>query len=335
MTTKRNFITALLLMLFATQGFSDDSKVIKAALKDVTVFFSGAELTHTASAQLAKGENEITVEDLSPILNRNSLQIKINNGVIVSSFEYSIDYLKDEKQQNTITEKINDSIDFYNDNLAKITTEIKINNDMLTLLKQGVTHNITVAEKSLTIEELNKNIDVFQKKSLECSNTIKKLEKEKTVTEEKIKRLKNQLAQEEVKHGKNSGVLKLKLASPLAVNAQLTIKYFTTSAKWTPFYDINITSPEAPINMTTKSKVQQTTGIDWNKVNITLSTGNPNNGKTAPVFNAWLLREQTSVNYNYLQKSSKEDVAQNSISYEEKEAIDVERSMEDYILQKE
>ncbi|MDR2293328.1 MAG: DUF4140 domain-containing protein [Prevotellaceae bacterium] len=105
MTAKRNFITVLLLILFVAQGFSDDSKTIKAALKDVTVFFNGAELTHTASMQLVKGENEITVEGISPVINRNSLQIKINAGVIVSSFEYSIDYLE-EKKQNTITEKI-------------------------------------------------------------------------------------------------------------------------------------------------------------------------------------------------------------------------------------
>jgi TonB-dependent SusC/RagA subfamily outer membrane receptor len=223
--------------------------------------------------------------------------------------------LQDEKQ-NAITKKIKDSIDFYNDNLTKIATNIKINNDMLALLKQGVTHNVTVAEKSLTIEELNNNIDVFQKKSLEYSNAIAKLEKEKTVVGEKINRLKNQLKQEEVKHGKNSGVLKLKLASPLALNAQFTIKYFSSSAKWTPFYDINIVSSETPINLTTKSKVQQTTGIDWEKVNIILSTGIPNNGKTAPVFNAWFLREQTYANnYQQLSKTS-ENIAQNQISYE-------------------
>ncbi|MDR2065447.1 MAG: DUF4139 domain-containing protein [Prevotellaceae bacterium] len=312
MTIKRNFITPLLLILFATQGFSDDSKKIKAALQDVTVFFNGAELTHTASTQLVKGENEITVEGISPVLNRNSLQIKINAGVIISSFEYSIDFLKDEKQ-NAVTKKIKDSIDFYNDNLRQITTDIKINNDMLTLLKQGVTHNVTVAEKSLSIEELTKNIDVFQKKSLEYSSLITKLEKEKSVVEEKINRLKKQIAQEEVKHGKNSGILKLKLASPLAVNAKLTIKYFSSSAKWTPFYDINITAPEDPVNLTTKSKVQQTTGIDWNKVNIALSTGVPNNGKTAPVFNAWFLSEQTyAVSERH---ADAEIIAQNSISY--------------------
>ncbi|MDR2126126.1 MAG: DUF4139 domain-containing protein [Prevotellaceae bacterium] len=322
---KRNLITTLLLITFTAQAFSDDSKVITAALKDVTVFFIGTELTHTASVQLVKGENQITVEGISPVINQNSLQIKINNGVIVSSFEYSIDYLQNEKQ-STVTKKIADSIAFYNDHLTKITADIKISNDMLALLKQGITHNITVAEKSLATEELNKNIDVFQTKSIEYTSAIAKLEKERTTVKNKIERLKQQLEQEKVKHGKNSGILKLKLSSPIAVNAQLTIKYFSASAHWIPFYDINISSPETPINLTTKAGVQQTTGIDWNKVNITLSTGIPNNGRTAPVFKAWFLREQYSYQYEEENEEDK-DIVQNSLSYAKQDRPISERNI--------
>ncbi|MDR1199418.1 MAG: DUF4139 domain-containing protein [Prevotellaceae bacterium] len=313
MATKKFIMTLSLFMLFATHGFSDSAKTVKSALKDVTVFFNGAELTHTASAELAKGENEITVEGLSAVINRNSLQIKITGGVIVSSFEYSINYLQSERQ-NEITGKIRDSIDFYSSNLNKITTDMKISADMLALLKQGVTHNITIAEKASTVEELSKNIDVFQAKSTEYTAAIAKLEKAKTTVEEKISRLKSQLSLEETRHGKNSGVLKLKLASPLAVNAELTIKYFTSSAKWTPFYDLNIVSPASPISLTAKSKVQQTSGIDWNRVNISLSTGVPNSGNVAPVFSAWFLREQSYAAHN--RTADYEVIAQNSISYE-------------------
>jgi TonB-dependent SusC/RagA subfamily outer membrane receptor len=315
MTTKK-IITIPLFTLLAAPVFSDNVRTTKAVLKDVTVFFNGAELTHMVSAELAKGENEITIEGISPVITRNSLQIKITNGVIVSSFEYSINYLQDEKQ-NAETNKIKDSIDSYNDNLNKIKAGIKINTDMLALLKQGVTHNITIAEKSSTVEELTGNIDVFKKRSLEYVDAITKLEKEKITLEEKINQLKSQLALEEIKHGKNSGILKLKLSSPLAVNAQVTVKYFTASAKWTPFYDINITSPESPINLTAKAKVQQTTGIDWNKVNISLSTGIPNNGKVAPVFSAWFLREQIPVYKDTQYELAEAVVVQNSISYKE------------------
>ncbi|MDR1984966.1 MAG: mucoidy inhibitor MuiA family protein [Prevotellaceae bacterium] len=312
MTTKRNLITVLLMMTFATQGFSDNEKIVKAVLKDATVFFTGAELTHTASAALVHGENEITIEEISPILNRNSLQIKISDGVIVSSFEYSINYLAPERK-NDVTKNLQDSILFYSNELEKVEIDIKVNTEMLNILKQGITHNITVPEKSISIEELNSNIDNFQKKSLEFNKAISKSEKSKQKIKEQVARLQAQLKQEQTKSGKDAGILRLKLNSPLTVNAKITIKYFTTSASWTPFYDINIISSDAPINLTTKARVRQNTGFDWNKVKLSLSTGMPSSGKTAPVFNAWFLREQTYASY----KSKPEmDMAQNSISYE-------------------
>ncbi|MDR3226959.1 MAG: DUF4139 domain-containing protein [Prevotellaceae bacterium] len=316
MKTKRNFITAILLVLFAVQGFSDDGKKLNAALKDVTVFFEGAELTHTLSAELAKGENEITIENLSPILNRNSLQIKISDGVVVSSFEYSVNYLIDEKQ-NIITKKLQDSIDLYTEELNKINEYISINENMLEFLEKGINHNLTVEKKQIAVEELDKNIQLFKTKTLECNEAITKSKKNKTAINEKVSRLRQQLNQEKTKHGKNEGILKLKLASPLAANAKFTIKYFTSSASWTPFYDINIVSADNPINIITKSKVSQTTGIDWNKVNLTLSTVMPSNGKDAPIFNAWFLREQITTVSKMLQGQVPGLAVQNSISYAE------------------
>ncbi len=39
-----------------------------------------------------------------------------------------------------------------------------------------------------------------------------------------------------------------------------------------------------------KAKVVQNTGIDWKKVKLTLSSGNPNQNNTAPILQAWFLR---------------------------------------------
>ena len=319
MLRKKLCITALLLGLFAIQGLSQDGKKIKATLKDATVFFTGAELTHTASSEIAKGESVITIEELSPVLDQNSLQIKISDGVVISSFEYSINYLAVEKKSDLI-KKYQDSIEFYTNDLEKFDTEIKVNKEVLDILKQSITHNVTVKEKSTPVDELNNNIENYSKKTLDISNAITKIEKKKTVVADRINRLKNQLRQEETKTGKNTGVLKLNLTSPLAVNAKITIKYFTSSASWTPFYDINITSADAPINLQSKSKVRQYTGFDWNKVNLTLSTGVPSNGKVAPIFNAWFLRENQVVSPRSASFGEiREDrvmAAQNSISYE-------------------
>ena len=94
-------ITRLILFeLFCCLIFNSQAQEFKtshAKLKEATVFFRGAELTHETSVNLQKGNNELTITDLSPMLDVNSLKIKTSTGALVSSFEFSTDYLSNEK----------------------------------------------------------------------------------------------------------------------------------------------------------------------------------------------------------------------------------------------
>jgi hypothetical protein len=77
----------------------------------------------------------------------------------------------------------------------------------------------------------------------------------------------------------------------------------------------------------------QTTGLDWNKVALTLSTATPNNGKAAPVFNAWFLDyiyPGTGARSSYdmgvpapMEMEEVAVVAQNSISYKKEPQIKI------------
>jgi TonB-dependent SusC/RagA subfamily outer membrane receptor len=103
----------------------------------------------------------------------------------------------------------------------------------------------------------------------------------------------------------------LTLFSPSIVNSTFTISYYSSAAGWTPYFDINVTSIDAPITILQKSKVRQTTGLDWEKVKLTLSTAMPSNGKEVPLFSAWFLSQQ------YIHTIEQDaHITQNSISYE-------------------
>ena len=70
----------------------------------------------------------------------------------------------------------------------------------------------------------------------------------------------------------------------------LDINYLTQGASWYPFYDLRAESISSPIDMLYKGQVTQNTGIDWKKVKLTLSSGNPNQSNEAPILSAWFLR---------------------------------------------
>ena len=86
--------------------------------------------------------------------------------------------------------------------------------------------------------------------------------------------------------------------SDVASSVNLKINYITNNASWTPFYDLRADNINSPINLLYKAKVVQNTGIDWKKVKLTLSSGNPNQNNTAPILQAWFLR-YGNLNYSY------------------------------------
>ncbi|MDR2949416.1 MAG: DUF4139 domain-containing protein [Prevotella sp.] len=311
---KTKLLTIILLICFSYYGFAQDKKTIKSKLNDATVFFQGAELTHSASYSLAKGENEIYIEGLSPNIDKNSLKIKTTNGVIVSAYEFSVDFLTETKALSTVAKKLQDSVDYYKKKLEQVNTDINITTNLIQLLQKGTDKNVAGSEKGLGIDELVKTMDYYKTKSAELQTTQAANNKRKSECDIAIARLNKQLNQESLKNNKTAGILKLNLSSPLANTCSFIISYYTSAANWVPYYDINIESTEKPIKIVAKSKVRQTTGLDWEKVNLILSTATPSNGKVAPLFNAWFLE-----NYRPQPRASAGMAMQNSYSYAKKE----------------
>lgn len=316
MKTKLIFIAIMLLTGLPEEGNANEKKTIKAQLDEATVFFQGAELTHSATANLIRGENEVWIEGLSPNIDKNSLKIKTSNGAVISSFEYSVDYLFRGKTENEATKKIQDSIDTYKQKLSLLETDIKVNAELSDILKKSTDKNTAGLEKGIGIEELIKTMDYYKKKSTELQNTQRNNQLAQAELQKSIAKLEAQLRQESTKNNKTSGILKLTLSSPTTVAANFTINYYTVSASWTPSYDINVISTDKPIKIVSKAKVRQITGLDWSKVKLSLSSGTPSNGKVAPLFSVWFLQQAYALGSGSVNRSSLQGMMmQNSYSY--------------------
>jgi len=183
----------------------------------------------------------------------------------------------------------------------------------LAMLRKAVTKNVEGSESGLGINDLKQTLDYYKTKSLETEELIRIDTEEKQKIEGNIKKLEAQLKQESTKNDKLSGILTLNLMAVNAGNSGITISYYTPAARWIPYYDINVQSIQKPIKITTKARIAQTSGIDWNNVKLSLSTATPNFGKVAPLFRTWFLR---FIEPEPRTKSFEEvDMRQNTISY--------------------
>ncbi|MDR0864546.1 MAG: DUF4139 domain-containing protein [Candidatus Symbiothrix sp.] len=315
MKTKRFYFIVFGSLLLSLPTMAQTEKSISSKATEATVFFKGAELIHTANALLTRGENEIRIEGIAASIDVNSLKIKTTDNVIVSSYEYSIDRRTTKKTPDSVLKNMDDSIKACEKALDKINVSMKINSATLKQLQEGVTKSISDSEKGLPIDELIKTVDFYKSKSEQIETQQLSLTEQKIQLEENVRRLKNQLNKKEADEEKISGVLKLTLVSPSSVNCTFTISYYTSAASWTPYFDVNVASTDKPIVFVQKSKVRQTTGLDWEKVKLTFSTSTPSNGKEISLFSAWFLEQQ-----HLRMADVAAEVAQNSVSYSDMNA---------------
>lgn len=273
-----------------------DTNVLSATLNSATVYFSGAELKHSLSIPLKSGENTVVIKDLSPQLDQSSLVISANNGVVINSFEFKTDDVIDSKSISTKLKQWNDSVTVIDEKISEITDLQKVNDQVLELMNsQG--ESSSAATNNYT--DLIKYTDYLKSKSIEIYTEQRRFEKQLTDLKAAKKRLKNKISQETTKNSTHTGVLTIQLMAPRPITSNFDIKYYTTNAGWVPYYDINVASLNEPVNIISKAKVTQTTGLDWNKVKISLSSSAPARGGKAPVLNAWFLNYQVPQNANW------------------------------------
>jgi TonB-dependent SusC/RagA subfamily outer membrane receptor len=280
----------LLLLLLAAAIMpalaSEDHPKTKADLNAVTVYRTGAEMTHMAKASLAKGNTELVIENLSNAIEINSVQIKTSDNVTVMGVEFTTDYMKDEIKSPRI-KILEDSAEKISTEINKLALNESIATDLLTVLKAN--KEIKGTQTGLSVAELMKLMDYYKLKSAELQSDLAQLQqrnKKLTVLAEKLAA---QIEEEENKNNKSTGSLVLQLNCAIAGKYDFTITYITNNAYWNAFYDLKATSVVAPLKLIYRAKIFQTTGIDWKQVKLSLSTSTPNQNGNAPVFKAWFL----------------------------------------------
>jgi Domain of unknown function (DUF4139)/N-terminal domain of unknown function (DUF4140) len=261
--------------------------VIPATLQSVTVYRSGAELMHTASARLEQGNNEVIIGDVSNSIDQTSIRIGCSASVTIMSVAFSTDYLKPEIT-SPFVRKLLDSLAAIRKELARVEILDKSDTELLDLLNAN--KSIGGSTAGVTVADLSKMMDYYKQKTLELRTELEGYTEKAQHLKEASDRLQDQVAEEEKKNGRTGGRLVLQLLSPLAGTCDFTISYLTTAAHWDPLYDLKVNSIAEPLHILYRARVAQTSGIDWKHVKLSLSTSHPSQGGNAPVLKTWFLK---------------------------------------------
>ncbi|MEY4835837.1 MAG: hypothetical protein RI980_1952 [Bacteroidota bacterium] len=286
----KNRILTICLLVSAI-AFAQKPIFTSAKTKAATVYFSGAEITQSTSVNLPIGTSEIVIKNVADYLNENTVQIGAPKSVTVLSVQFSDNYISEYEldESNPAIKRVQDSILYVQKELKKIQIDKYSHQQTIEILDKN--KEIRGANSGLNVAELMKLVEYYKSKRTELDNAVVLLTEKETKWNKTLSELNNKLEINTQKEEKTSeGKLILQVMNEVAGNVNLDISYITNSASWQPFYDLRAENINTSIDLAYKAKVTQNTGIDWKKVKLTLSSGNPNQNNLAPLLQAWFLR---------------------------------------------
>lgn len=260
----------------------EGSIVVPSKLRSATVFPSGAELIHTATAGLIAGNNELVIEDVSDHVESGSIRVNATGDLTILSVTFALKPIL----AGPAVKRLKDSILSIKKEQAKLDVLSRSDNELLELLRA----NRSIAGTAgLNVAELEKMVDYYRQKSSGLMMEISGYKERSAMLDQLIAKLESEEKEEEEKGGRQSGRIVIQLVSPAAGTADFIVSYMTPEASWTPFYDLKAGNTHDPLRLLYKARLVQTSGIDWKQVRLTLSTAAPNQKNAAPELQPWFL----------------------------------------------
>ncbi|RUT66671.1 hypothetical protein CKG00_09990 [Morganella morganii] len=255
-------------------------------LNKATIFLRGAELSNSTTLNLPAGDSDVILTNVAGNINPGSLSVMLDNDdVIIQSIN-----LRSEIEKPAYSDDINAMkalIEEQDLAIQQLNMQTEVNNEQLGLLRDQ--NFFGTGGAPLTQEQSVQKLDFIRSQmakiyaeQLEYTRQIK--EKTDALTllkaqyEEKIAQFKERRTQ-----------LVLNVSAKKAVTAELDIDYITPDAAWAPSYDIRSAGMDKPVTLSYKADVIQNTGIDWEQVDLVLSSADPVQSIAPPQLYPWYL----------------------------------------------
>ncbi|MFT5890960.1 MAG: hypothetical protein ACI9Y7_001059 [Dokdonia sp.] len=282
----------------------------------VTVYLNGAQVERTSNASVKDGTTTFIFENLSNTVDENSIQVSGLGEASILSINYSIDYLK--KQKNT------EAVEALQKEKKEIEFRIKkLNNLIIGLQKEeeviSLNQKLGSTTQEVSLEKVKALATYYRQRVTAIKNEILDTERKRYELQIKNQDLTKQFNELNITEEKSTGKITLKINSERQATLQLKLKYNVANAGWYPIYDLKAKTIDAPLDLAYKAHVYQNTGTSWEDVSLVISTGDPNTNNTKPEVNTKYLQFVNNY-YNNRQKRAlgyaTSEVLEEDLAYE-------------------
>lgn len=260
---------------------------------EVIVYYTGATMFYKYQVNLKEGFNKIYLDSMPNNIVLTSLRsnFKGKNIIMASNFGLEPKVITNEDDLPAMSQKYQDSIEIINlkiNDVKAIIGSLSKEEELIQNFKYQ-----QVADKQSQVKELIELSAFYSKRLLEVK---KELVKNNQIITDYTKNIANLNKKIESLRKYSTTVNNYQIT--LDVNAEssgtfeLNVSFYSVSASWVLSYDLKVDESSNNLYFIYKANVKQSTGIDWDKVKLTLSNRNPQENNNLPVIYPWILRKQ-------------------------------------------
>lgn len=279
-------IILLCLLAMSTSLMAQEAAQVTSSIDGVTVFLSGAQISRSAQVELKAGENNIRITGLSQYIDPNSIQVEGNDKFVIQGVKHELNML----QRGTLPP----NVQLKKDSLENLEFTLQMRQSMRKVYNAerdmvNANRSIKGSDAVILVEDLEEMADFFRNRLKEIEFKLLEIDREQVDINADINRLRQFLNQHQARANVRTSDVLITLMSNSKQSSKVEISYMVSQAGWVPSYDIRAKDIESNLELVYKGKVRQATGVDWEDIKLTLSTGNPTVGGQAPELNPWRL----------------------------------------------
>jgi len=285
---RKVFFLYTLLIISICQYAQVKKQIQESKINKITVFLEGSQVERFSKATLAAGKQEIVFNNISPNIEKQSIQVKAEGNLTVLSVSHQQNFLKEQEKQSEIKD--------IEEKKETIVSSIAKEKNLLQVYKQeesmmiknqsiGGTNGIKATDLKDAADFQRMRLTEIYQKQMEIDKGIKKMEIE-------LGKINLQLITLNQKADLSTSEIVVTVQAKENTTANFIVTYLVKKSGWYPTYDIRVKDISSSINFQYKANVFQSSGEDWKDVKLFLSTGNPNEKSDKPSINPWYLRYQ-------------------------------------------
>lgn len=286
---KRIFLTLLFTPICLSQVKTVESRVVEA-----TVFKDRAMITRSAEMNLQKGENQIVFSDLTTDINDETVRISTTGSNEIKILDVKVERKYTPEIRKEEIKELQKKIDELKNKMLTATDQIAIYDSKKEFIESLKAEAVKYANQKILMnsnstKEWNDLLNFIETNLTEVYNGIREESMKRSVIDEEIKALQLTINQSQTVEPKNYKEIIVKIYAPDKSTAEIKAAYIVNSASWYPIYDARVDTKLKRVEFTFFGMIQQSTGEDWNDVQLTFSTADPLSIKTLPKLDPWFL----------------------------------------------